>query len=159
LNSQIVTLLGYETKARVSCDSILLVSCDGTLDIGPFRADNSDRVHALFGGGVYRLAVVLIHHGWNWNYGTIVFWTSLTLLDPLIAILLFLKPKPAAIMLVILMVSDVAHNTWAIRKYGGEVGGVINQSIFLIFILLTISFVWRAAQSEATSQKKERHIF
>ncbi len=36
----------------------------------------------------YNHAAALIQHGWDWNYGgmpmgTIVFWTSLTLLDPL----------------------------------------------------------------------------
>jgi hypothetical protein len=95
-------------------------------------------------------AVVLIRHGWGWNYGgmpigTIVFWTSLALLDPLVAVVLFLKPKPAVIMLVILMVSDVAHNTWVILRYGGEVWMVAAQWIFLVFVLTTIGFVWRAS--------------
>jgi hypothetical protein len=98
----------------------------------------------------YNHAVVLIRHGWGWNYGgmpigTIVFWTSLALLDPLVAVLLFLKPKPAVIMLVILMVSDVAHNTWVILRYGGEVWMVAAQWIFLAFVLTTIGFVWRAS--------------
>jgi hypothetical protein len=44
------------------------------------------------------------------------------LLDPLVAILLFLKPKPAAIMLIVLMASDVVNNTWVVLKYGGRVG-------------------------------------
>ena len=97
----------------------------------------------------YNHAVVLIHHGWGWNYGgmpigTIVFWTSLTLLDPMVAILLFLKPRPAVIMLVILMASDVANNTWVILRYGGEVWKVAAQWIFLAFVLTTIDFVWRA---------------
>jgi hypothetical protein len=98
--------------------------------------------------GTYNHAVALIHHGLDWNYGgmpigTIVFWTSLTLLDPFVAVLLFLKPKPAAIMLVILMVSDAGHNTWVIHKHGGEGWMVINQWIFLTFVLLTVGFVWR----------------
>jgi hypothetical protein len=97
----------------------------------------------------YNHAVVLIHHGWDWNYGgmpmgIIVFWTSLTLLDPLVAVLLFLKPKAAVIMLVILMVSDVANNTWVILKYGGQGWMVACQWIFLTFVVMTISFVWRA---------------
>lgn len=54
--------------------------------------------------------------------GTIIFWKSLTLLDLLVALLLFRKPKPAAVMLVVLMVGDVSHNTWAILKYGGRSG-------------------------------------
>ena len=99
--------------------------------------------------GTYNHAVILIRHGWDWNYGgmpigTVVFWTSLTLLDPLVAILLFLKPKPAVITLVILMVSDVANNTWVMLKYGGEGWMVASQWIFLAFVLITIGFVWRA---------------
>jgi hypothetical protein len=77
----------------------------------------------------------------DWHY---VFWTSLTVLDPLVAILLFLKTKHAAIMLVILMVSDVANNTWVILKYAGEGWMVASQWIFLAFVLITIGFVWRA---------------
>ena len=95
-------------------------------------------------------AVALFHHGWDWNYdgmpmGTRVFWTSLTLLDPLVAVLLFLKTKPAAIILVILMVSDVVHNTWVIHRYGGEGRMVLNQWIFLTFVLLTVVLVRRGA--------------
>jgi hypothetical protein len=98
----------------------------------------------------YNHALIVIHHGWEWNYGgmpigTAVFWTSLTLLDPLVAILLIWKPRPAVIMLVILIVSDVAHNTWVILKYSGEGWMVADQWIFLAFVLTTIVFVWRAA--------------
>jgi hypothetical protein len=97
----------------------------------------------------YNHALIVIHQGWEWNYGgmpigTAVFWTSLTLLDPLVAILLIWKPRPAVIMLVILIVSDVAHNTWVILKYGGEGWMVADQWIFLAFVLATIVFVWRA---------------
>jgi hypothetical protein len=99
--------------------------------------------------GTYNHSVTLIHHGWGWNYGgmpigTIVFWTSLTLLDPLVAILLFLRPRPATMMLLILMVIDVTHNTWVILKYGGEGWMVASQWIFLAFVLLTTRFVWCA---------------
>jgi hypothetical protein len=74
--------------------------------------------------GTYNHSLILIHHGWDWRYGgmpigAVIFWTSLTLLDPLVAILLFLKPKLAAIMLMILMAGDVANNTGVILKYGG----------------------------------------
>jgi len=48
-------------------------------------------------------------------------------------------------MLVILMVSDAAQNTWIIHRYGGKGWMVTDQWIFLIFVLFTISFVWRAA--------------
>lgn len=99
--------------------------------------------------GTYNHSAILIHHGWDWRYGglpigTVIFWTSLTLLDPLVAVLLFLKPKLAAIMLMILMASDVANNTWVVLKYGGESWMVASQWIFLVFVLTTISFVWRA---------------
>jgi hypothetical protein len=99
--------------------------------------------------GTYNHSVILIHHGWDWRYGgmpigTVIFWTSLTLLDPLVAILLLLKPKPAAIMLIILMACDVVNNTWVVLKYGGEGWMVAGQWVFLVFILTTIGFVWRA---------------
>ncbi|HTV83141.1 MAG TPA: hypothetical protein VME18_10855 [Acidobacteriaceae bacterium] len=92
----------------------------------------------------------MIRHDWDWNcggipIGTRIFWTSLTLPDPLVGALVFLKPQPAALMLVILMVSDAAQNTWIIHRYGGKGWMVTDQWIFLIFVLFTISFVWRAA--------------
>lgn len=44
--------------------------------------------------GTYTHASILVRHGWRWNYGgkpigTVVFWSALTVLDPLVAVLLF----------------------------------------------------------------------
>jgi hypothetical protein len=102
----------------------------------------------------YNHALIVLRHGWDWDYGgmpigTGIFWTSLTLLDPLVATLLIWKPRPAIIMLVILIVSDVAHDTWVILKFGGAGWMVADQWIFLGLVLTTIAFVWRASGPSA----------
>jgi hypothetical protein len=79
----------------------------------------------------------------------------LKLLDPLVAILLFLKPKPAAIMLIILMASDVVNNTWVVLKYGGRVG-CGRPMVFLVFILTTIDRTVIPSRSQGGQQSAIR---
>lgn len=55
-------------------------------------------------------------HGlfWDYHHAPIfarLFWTSLTFLDPLAVILLFLKPKAGLILTFLIIFVDVIHNT------------------------------------------------
>ena len=100
--------------------------------------------------GTYSHASILIRQGWRWDYGgkpisTILFWSALTFLDPLVAILLFVKPRIGITSLVLLMLSDVLHNTWFIHVYGGIVWIVADQWLFLMFVFATAQAVWKAA--------------
>lgn len=48
-------------------------------------------------------------------------------------------------LLLVLMVSDVVHNTWVIHIYGGIIWMVADQWVFLIFVLATARMIWRAS--------------
>jgi len=101
-------------------------------------------------------ALVLIRHGLFWNYGgapflSSVFWTSLSLLDPVAAILLFLRPNIGVGMTAAIIVADVAHNLWIRMLYApaGFAAAVLlcdpfllSQIAFLIFVLATARQAW-----------------
>ena len=102
--------------------------------------------------GTYSHAAVLIRHGMLWNYGgrslaTVLFWSSLTFLDPFCALLLFVKPRAGAVLLVLLMTTDVAHNTWFVHVHGGVAWMVADQWAFLVFVLATMPTIWRATRA------------
>lgn len=104
--------------------------------------------------GAYTHASILIRHGWRWDYGgkpigTVLFWSALTILDPLAAVLLFLKPRSGTVLLTVLMLCDVVHNTWIIHVYGGIAWMVIDQWIFLAFVLATVRIIWTDTRKQA----------
>jgi hypothetical protein len=60
-------------------------------------------------------------HGLFWDYNnaplfTCIYWTSLTFIDPLAAILLFYRPRIGLILTFLIIFSDVIHNTWITLK-------------------------------------------
>jgi hypothetical protein len=79
---------------------------------------------------------------------TMLFWDGLTLLDPLAALLLFIKPKIGLVLTLIIILADVLHNNifyfdelylhklpifdW-IEKYWM----ILGQLVFALFALLT----------------------
>jgi hypothetical protein len=104
--------------------------------------------------GTYTHASILVRHGWRWDYGgkpisTVLFWSALTLLDPLVAVLLFVRPRIGITALMLLMLSDVIHNTWVIHVYGGIVWMVGDQWLFLIFVFATARTFWKATQKQS----------
>ncbi len=74
------------------------------------------------------------------------YWTSLTFLDPLAVLLIFISPLWALVVAVLIMVSDVGINSyWAFQLNDIP----FSQNIFLqaqtgfaIFVLLTAPFIW-----------------
>jgi hypothetical protein len=92
-------------------------------------------------------------HGLLWDYGGVpifsrIYWTSLTALDPLAAILLLVQPRIGLSLTLAIIVTDVAHNTW--MMHGSAAPNWWNwmyvlQVIFLVFVLLSIPFAWRSA--------------
>ena len=65
-------------------------------------------------GGVNH-ARILIQNGLFWDYGGVgsasaVYWSSLTVLDPLVALLLFIRPTIAIARTILLIVTNVIHN-------------------------------------------------
>ena len=105
-------------------------------------------------------ARILVEHGLFWDYGGVawpsaVYWSSLTILDPLAAALLFVRPRPGIIATVALIVTNVIHNLAVPAHYGapGEFltrvanPFVLSQIGFMLFVLATARIVWKGAPS------------
>lgn len=52
--------------------------------------------------------------------GTVVFWNALTVLDPVAATLLFWRPRLGVVVTLAIMLTDVAHNVWAVATREGR---------------------------------------
>ncbi|PHX43438.1 hypothetical protein AO263_21110, partial [Pseudomonas sp. NZIPFR-PS5] len=84
-------------------------------------------------------------HGLLWDYGygdsaywaSRVFWGALTFFDPLAVLLLFKKPRMGIILTVVIILADVAHNTYyvALKKQWLE-PFYLSQVAFLIAVAL-----------------------
>ena len=94
-----------------------------------------------------------INNGFNSNNYNVplfsrLFWDSLTFLDPIAALLLFLKPKIGICMVLIIILADVTHNniiyfdelylntldftSWILKYWM-----IIGQIIFMLFVVFT----------------------
>jgi hypothetical protein len=95
----------------------------------------------------------LWRHGFLWDYGgvpllTRVYWTSLTFLDPLAAMLLFVCPRTGLAVTLSIISTDVAHNVWFFERHHLPLNGAIAaQCAFLVFVLVTLPRVWRGVDS------------
>lgn len=92
-------------------------------------------------GATFNHLRTIVQHGLLWDYGygaTIsplskVYWDTLAVLDPLAALLLFLKPRAGVWLTVLIIVSDVLHNTyyvavhnqWSASFYLAQVGFLV----------------------------------
>jgi hypothetical protein len=112
------------------------------------------RVYALcLLGGTATHVWLLAAHGVLWDYGgvplfTQVFWTSLTVLDPLAAILLFVRPRSGLAATLTIIATDVAHNVWfgihAGLAWRDDLNWMfLSQLAFLCFVLATLRAAWR----------------
>jgi len=104
-------------------------------------------------------ASVLVLHGVFWNYGgsplaTVIFWTGLTVADPLAAALLFFRPRRGVILTVVIIVADVVHNILfaAIDLHAHpapfhplDYWQVALQVAFMVFVLVTARIAWPGA--------------
>jgi hypothetical protein len=90
-------------------------------------------------------------HGPFWNYGgapviSCIYWTSLTLLDPLAAVLLFLKPPAGLLLTLAIIITDVAHNTWILSRSPSpdwQNWMYVSQITFLMFVTASMLYAWR----------------
>ena len=94
--------------------------------------------------------VMLWRHGVLWDYGgahlpTRIYWTSLTVLDPLAALLLFVQPRVGLILTALIIVSDVLHNTLVGVSPRNPM--YLSQVAFLLFVTATVYTAWRGARS------------
>ena len=102
----------------------------------------------LLGAASTHLATIWRHGVW-WSYGgaplfTCIYWTSLTLLDPLAALLLFVSPRIGLVLTAAIITSDVLHNTlvgvplWDARY--------LSQVAFLLFVASTVYPAWQGVR-------------
>ena len=102
----------------------------------------------LIGGGNH--AYILFQHGLFWDYdgahpASAIYWTLLTVVDPLVAALLFLKPRFGITLTIVLIVTNVIHNlaTIAHNVRDGEFlerashSIILSQIGFMVFVLIT----------------------
>jgi hypothetical protein len=108
----------------------------------------------LAGATVNHVRAVL-DRGWFPEHlppATAVYWSSLTFIDPLALLLLFMRPRVGIALTIAIIVSNVAHNLWFVaahRLRGSLFEDVISspflisQIAFLLFVALTASIAWR----------------
>jgi hypothetical protein len=100
-------------------------------------------------------ARILIQNGLFWDYGGVtlgsaIYWSSLTIIDPTVAVLLFIRPKPGVCCTIVLIVTNVAHNLYvtASRATTGEFIAyaanpfVLSQIAFMAFVLASARIAW-----------------
>ena len=94
---------------------------------------------------------LLWQHGVLWDYGgahvfTRIYWTSLTVLDPLAALLLFVRPHVGIVLTVAIITSDVLHNTLVGVPSLNTM--YLSQVVFLLFVASTVYVAWRGVPSD-----------
>jgi hypothetical protein len=83
---------------------------------------------------------------------TAAYWSSLTVLDPLAAVLLFVRPKIGIAATAAIILSDVIHNLWF--RAGHPVTGSLYQDVtsspfmmsqitFLLVVAVTAPIAWK----------------
>ncbi|KQM65767.1 hypothetical protein ASE75_05925 [Sphingomonas sp. Leaf17] len=97
-------------------------------------------------------ARILVQHGLFWDYGGVawpsaVYWSSLTIIDPLVALLLVIRPVIGVPMTAAVITTNVIHNL-AITAFYRPDGAfldhlvsspqIMSQIGFLVFVILTI---------------------
>ncbi|WP_248795576.1 hypothetical protein [Pseudomonas sp. MWU13-2105] len=95
---------------------------------------------------------------WDYGYGESAhwasrgFWGALTVLDPLAALLLFIKPRAGIVLTAAIIVADVAHNTYYVALNRQWLASFyLSQVAFLIMVTLLSPMVWRVASSHLRS--------
>ena len=100
-------------------------------------------------------ARILLRHGLFWDYGGVapasaVYWSSLTILDPLVAALLFVRPRLGIAATILLIVTNVVHNAAVTAQFAppGEFlaraanFAMISQILFMLFVFATARLAW-----------------
>jgi hypothetical protein len=110
-------------------------------------------------GGVNH-ARILLQHGLFWDYGGVawasaVYWSSLTILDPLVAAILFARPKMGVLSTAALIVTNVIHNLAVTARYAPE-GEFLTRAAnpfiasqigFMLFVGATARIAWKGTGS------------
>jgi hypothetical protein len=112
-------------------------------------------------GATWNHTAILFRHGLFWDYAGVplasaVFWTMLTVLDPAAVVLLFVRTNAGVTATIVIIVVDVVHNLWVQTLYARPLldavvtsPPLIEQILFMIFVLCTAPFAWRTRQGMA----------
>ena len=117
----------------------------------------------LIGGANH--ARTLLQHGLFWDYGGVAwasaaYWSSLTLVDPVVAALLFARPKLGILSTITLIVTNVVHNLAVTAHYAPEGEFltrashpfIISQIGFMLFVAATASLAWEGLKGDGCQQ-------
>jgi len=90
--------------------------------------------------------------------GLNIYWTSLTILDPLAITALFRHVRLGYALALAIMLTDIPINAYAGAVYWripvNENTALIMQTAFLVFLLLTVRRVWRLSRMEGNHFKR-----
>jgi hypothetical protein len=101
-------------------------------------------------------ARILLIHGLWWDYdgagwASTAYWSSLTILDPVAAALLFIRPRIGVVMSALLVVTNVAHNLAITARFAPD-GEFLARTVsgpqipmqvgFMIVVLATFRIAW-----------------
>jgi hypothetical protein len=95
-------------------------------------------------GATFNHAWAIAAHGLLWDYGygadamlaSKIFWALLTLLDPLAALLLFVRPRAGLALTVAIIVCDVLHNGYYVARHGQWLATFyVSQVAFCVAVL------------------------
>ena len=107
-------------------------------------------------------ARILLQHGLFWDYGGVAwtsaaYWSSLTIIDPTVAALLFARPRLGIVSTVVLIVTNVIHNLALTARYApdGEFLAhaaanpfIISQIGFMLLVGATARIAWKDPRAE-----------
>jgi hypothetical protein len=122
------------------------------MSAGPKRLRPATVLRAIYTlallGATFNHARIVFAHGLDWDYGGLPgfvtrFWTTLTFLDPLAVLLLWLAPRAGLAATAAIMVADVLVNASVGLRYGFDWAAFAAQFIFLVFVLCTLQPMWR----------------
>jgi hypothetical protein len=114
-------------------------------------------VYALcLAGATYNHVRAVMEGGWipaHLPLASAIYWSSLTFLDPLAAVLLFVRPRAGIALTAAIIGTNVPHNLGYLWVHG-EAGSflkdvasnfmVMSQCLFLLFVAVTAPIAWRA---------------
>ena len=89
----------------------------------------------------------LIFGGWDiysgFPLGVRLFWVTLTLLDPITAVLIIFRRRAGVALGLAVIIADIAVNWTVFAVIGGlSVFGVVSQSLFAVIIFVTARALW-----------------
>ena len=106
---------------------------------------------------------ILLQHGLFWDYGGVggasaAYWSSLAILDPIAAALLFARPKIGILCTIVLIVTNVVHNLaltahsvprseFLVRAASDPM--ILSQLGFMLLVIATARPAWRGAENAA----------